>query len=433
MLSARLVSWLLTASVFLTTAPQRATGDPLPVPPLPIDFAARAERLEATADPEALVQAAALRRALGQPAQASAAIERFLTQLRADPARCAPAAAAYLSEILDPALWPDPGRWQAALRSFLAALPEASPSAQLASVRARAEILLAADLWQASCPLDPDKRSDQACIERIDATAEHYARARAQRDAARRAGRRYVSTADPCYEPPLFRYVVHRRSGLARAAQDLLTRALGRLKPLPSGEMVREAQAHALFLKAEPRFEAALATRIPAGLAFDPQNPRKLEVSKARFTAWLEARIDLSVRRPREQTRYEAILALKVPAWSVAARARTAQLLFDIDDQMSHYPQPVHDRPKRKGSSFFDTVHCEPSYQLLAQFTDDSLLACSGEASELAPGSPYARTCLDLYRRLRPWLHDEALEVFTPPGWSVPVAEARSEPGDQPK
>lgn len=94
---ARLVPWLLIASL--------SSGTARAAPPEPLDFPARAAALEAVSDPAALVEAASLRRALGQPELAAADTERFFEHLARAPAASAQAASAYLDqlpELIDP-------------------------------------------------------------------------------------------------------------------------------------------------------------------------------------------------------------------------------------------------------------------------------------------------------------------------------------------
>lgn len=423
---ARLAQWLLIA--LLSSGTARAA------PPDPLDFPARAAALEAAGDPSSLVEAAALRRALGQPELAVADTELFLVRLAKDPRGAAPAAAAYLDELADPALAPEPSAHEAVLRRLLAALPVSSREPAVSAVRARAEVLLAAHLWPQSCPLDPVRRDGDACVERIDAEREFYDRLRAERAAASRAGRRLDTRHLRCYDPPRLRYIVHtRQPALAREAQALVESALRRTLPLRKGlsnrpidPALQNTLAHALFLRAEPRFEAAVATPMPTGLVFDPNRPRVLEVSKARFTSWLQVRAPTSFMIPRERPLYEAVLARSVPAWSLAAHTRGAQLLFDLNDQISRGPLPGPPPPPPRGmardewGTIFRESFCEPTPNHLERPLTNALSDCLAAATDF-PDSPFARTCLALNYVLHPFEHSPAREIFAPPGATSPI------------
>lgn len=444
---ARLAPWLLIAFLHTGTA-WAAPPDPVDfparaAPPEPLDFPARAAALETAGDPSSLVEAAALRRALGQPELAAADTELFLVRLAKDPQAAAAAAETYLTEILDPETWPSPAAWQVALRRFLTALPASPNAPALAAVRARAEVLLAAHLWQQSCPLDPARRDGDACIERIDAGREFYDRIRAEEDAARRAGRRLDPRHLRCYRPPRFRYVVPPRvPALARAAQALVESALRQALPLlngpsdrPSDPALQATVAHALFLRAEPRFEAAVAKPAPTDLVFDPERPRAFAASKVRFTNWMRVRAPKSIMIPRERPLYEAVLARSVPAWSLAAQTRGAQLLFDLNDQISRPlpgpppppPPPPRGMTRDEWDRRFSESFCEPTDDLLERPLKKALSDCLAAATDF-PDSPFARTCLALNAALSPSEHSPTGEIFASPGATSSLSATLNQP-----
>jgi hypothetical protein len=281
-----------------------------------------------------------------------------------------------------------------------------------------------------SCPLDPAQRSDSACIERIDAAKEYRAHTRAAREAARSAGRSYVPTTSRCYEPPRFRYVVHARNpAFTREAQALLVQALHRIESQPLDAPLREALAHARFLQAEPRFEAALARRLPPGLSFDPNRPRTLAASKARFSAWLEARAIIGKLQPREHPLYDAVLAYNVPTWSMASRSRLLQLFLDLDDQINRYPYKWSPPPPSKQKEPYDELWCEPSDSFPRELLRDALNKCYNATTDLTRDNPYARTCLDLGQTIDPYWANEAPEIFASRTWQTPLAQVRYAPG----
>lgn len=446
---ASLVPWLLLVALVPVLPAHRAAADTVPELPPRIDFPAQADTLEAAGDPSALVQAALRRRALGQPERAVADIDRYLSLLAASPERAGAAADLFVTEILDPETWPDPARWQDTLRRFLSAAKNAtSPTIQ--SARVRAEVLLAAHLWQISCSLDPAQRSDVACIQRIDAVAELEAERRAVKEAVRRGETPPSSKRDFCEPSNRYRYVVHpRRAALAGEAQSLLTQALRRAraltKALRQDAALQEAYAHALFLRSEPRFEAALAYRLPrafhaelarsAGL----KPPRQAPFLRSWNKTWLKARTNVSYRvsfrepAVREQPFYQSVVDLGVPAWSVAAYARLAQLSLNVTDQfrssfmpLPSLPPPPAGLDQAEWPMLFQNAYCSfPSEDLMFEReTRDAVFRCDDEAHRAGIDSPYLRICFDLHQR--PFDTNEANEIFAAPTWHNPLAQARS-------
>jgi hypothetical protein len=426
---ARLAQWLLIA--FLSSGTARAS------PPESLDFPARAAVLEVAGDPSSLVEAASLRRALGQPELAVADTERFFERLAADPQSAVAAANAYLDELADPALAPEPAVREASLRRFLSLVSAAAPSSALLAARTRAEVLLAAQLWDQSCPLPAEQRSDSACIERIDLRGGSYDLSLRKRWLARQRGLAPESEIDPCYEPPPFRYVVHaRRPGPAREAQTLLAGALGRARPKDALSFQRtDVLAQARFLVAEPRFEAALAHSAPGGLDFDPNHPRRRRNAEARFSAWLRIRAEGPRLFPREQRLYEAAELGASAAWSLAAQARLAQLFLDLDTQLFHTPQVIRPPPPPRGISktewrtiFRDPICCLPPDSLWLEEAQKSLKVCIETAARLTLYTPFVRSCREILSGLDHYEFGKGDEILPLPNAQT-VLLVRSEPG----
>lgn len=426
---ARLAQWLLIA--FLSSGTARAS------PPEPLDFPARAAALEVAGDPGSLVDAASLRRALGQPELAAADTERFFERLAADPHSAAAAANAYLDELADPALAPEPAVRETSLRRFLSLVSAAATSSALLAARTRAEILLAAQLWDQSCPLPAEKRSDSACIERIALRGGSDDLSLPKNKLARQRGLVPESEVDPCYEPPPFRYVVHaRRPGPAREAQTLLAGALVRAQPKDAlSSQLTDALAQARFLSAEPRFEAALAHSAPRGLDFDPNHPGRLRKAKARFSAWLKIRAEGPRLFPREQRLYEAVELGASAAWSLAAQARLAQLFLDLHTQLFHSPQPIRRPPPPRGISktkwwtmFREPICCLPPDSLLLEEAQKSLKVCLENAARLTLYTPLVRSCREILEGLNRGESGKGDEILPLPNAQTALL-VRSEPG----
>lgn len=437
----------LIASLFLSLQfpASRVSADPPANRALPLDFPARASALEEAADPDSLVQAVLLRRALGEADRADVDTERFLGRIAAAPSPGTQAAATYLTEVLAPAAWPDPIRWEAAIRRFLAHLPVSAHSLALQSVRIQTEVLLAAHLWESSCSLDPQKRSDAACMQRIDATAEYRASRLRRTEAALRSGKMPASVPELC-EPPVYRYIVHSRHvAAAREAQTLLGTVLRRTpalsRALPSDAALKDAIAHAQFLVAEPRFESALAARLSLNLFAEARKPSQLRAGRARLHAWLRARTNI---RPdgtfreaavRESRLYQAIIARGVPAWSVAAYARIAQLSLNIVDQWlrgfppsfsaSTPPAPAGISQEEWAQLFHDASCSHEEDYIFERQIREALYSCNDEAIRGMLDTTYSRTCSELLRHLRYGNPNEALEIFAGPIWSSSLALVR--------
>ena len=435
---ARLVPWLLIA--FLSSGTARAA------PPDPLDFPARAAALEAAADPSSLVEAASLRRALGQPELAASDTERFFAHLAKAPASSAQAAAAYLDQLPD-LIDPDPSfdaaPERADLRRFLASLP-ASPA--FAAVRARAEIRLAARLWDASCTLPVEKRSDAACIQRFDSRGEYQPLTPAERAAF--LPRRLPPGPPPefCVVRPIVSYVVHPRvPSVASEAQSLLARALRRAEVLPGSAQspqFQDALAQARFLQAEPRFEAALTRTFPPEYRFwDHGSKRKLRILNARFSAWIASRSALR-SGVREQPFYEAVTEnVRTPwredpssPWTLAAHARLAQLYINAYAQsqivrLYHRPPPPTGISVAEWAPIYHKFVCSEPYELGCNDPRSShLLICISYALPFGLNNTFTRTCQDLLTRFRS--DDEfALNEIRPAPTAQTALLFRSEPG----
>jgi hypothetical protein len=126
---------------------------------------------------------------------------------------------------------------------------------------------------------------------------------------------------------------------------------------------------------------------------------------------------------PRERPLYEAVLARSVPVWSLAVYTRGAQLLFDLNDQISRPPPgpPPRGMSRDEWGTLFRDSFCEPAPDHLERPLTKALSDCLAAASDF-PDSPFARTCLALNYALRPFEHDPAREIFAPPTATSPLA-----------
>lgn len=387
------------------------------------DPAVVATLLESDDNLAALSKAALLRRAIGPSSLATADIERFLSALTRLAAAGsvtpldAAAAAAFLEDVLDEASWSDLALWQALLRRFLVALG----GSQLVAVRIRAEVALAAHLWRQSCPIQGD---DEACMKRLDAAALcEDAQAAAARSLRRLHPGRYVEF--PCTSPNFAYRVYPRTASLASEAQQLLSGALrridsARVEPAAPGDPLDDAIAHALFLRAEPQFEASLALvrwkEAPATLdpnphRFDPAISRGTAArERRRFKAWYFGRMT-NLQQVRPQAAYQLVVAHDATPWAVAAQSRIAQLFLDYTDQVTGCAPPSVMEPGYDPTRVFRCCYFgdEPP---LAQ-AKQRLAECTRNGSLLA--NPYVGFCLAALGKLSPLDWQRASEISPQP------------------
>lgn len=115
-----------------------------------------------------------------------------------------------------------------------------------------------------------------------------------------------------------------------------------------------------------------------------------------------------------------------MPVWSLAAHTRGAQLLFDLNDQISRPlpgppPPPPPGMTRDEWDNLFRESFCEPTEDRLERPLYKALSDCLDSANDF-PDSPFARTCLALNVALRPYEHNPVREIFAPPAAMSPLA-----------
>ncbi len=123
---------------------------------------------------------------------------------------------------------------------------------------------------------------------------------------------------------------VPRQPGKAAAAQRLFAGALAADGP---------AGAAARFYRAESELHDFLLEAFPKELDL---TSRRSESLKA-FARFLESK---AKRLARALASYQALVALKDPVWSIAARARIAQLYHHFADALAGAPVPLPPSPR---------------------------------------------------------------------------------------
>jgi len=136
------------------------------------------------------------------------------------------------------------------------------------------------------------------------------------------------------------RIQVRRRAEQASRAQQEVAAALVRIEALPEPEQLAAADAHAraLFLLAEPRFEALIALDFPTGLRFDDDAAKKRSLDV--FQKWIR---QLERGGADARAAYRRVLELggAPPAWQIAAMARSGQLFERAADLQAHAAIPA--------------------------------------------------------------------------------------------
>jgi hypothetical protein len=333
--------------------------------------------------------------------------------------------------------------WQPFMRRYIQAMTSAGQSA----LRLRAQVRLAAHLWERSCPI---AGQDGACIER--SRAESLCRKASQGRVSELVETRGAKRVrEFLCDLPRYVYRVHARNGvLAALAQGLIKDALhyaegSKLIPQQPGDAIADALAHARFLQAEPYFEAALATtRYPGAPAtldpseWDPNNPKELKRAKDQFGRWWEKRL-LNLSTLRDQAVLERPLAYPETRWAIAAHARLGQLFMDITDQITACKPPALPPPPPPGMAASDWEnHFEPSGcgcwvgdPPYVQKMNHHLQACSDLSMESLLDTPQTRFCQEAVQLAEPsYLHAQMPEISPCLSWSCTGSTISPSPPD---
>lgn len=417
----------------LTALCHDGRAEPLQEPPLiarpPMDAAAELEKEGSLAS---LVKAVLLRRASSAyDVIAADDIDRAIAKLTAartlTPAD-AQAAADLLQDVLDLEDRVDEEIWQPRLLRFIRAMTNTGQYA----LRLRAQVRLAAHLWERSCPV---VGQDGACIERMPAAAS-CTRSKQTRLAELVAtkGARLQSPLE-C-DPPHYSYRVYARNKtLVDLAQGMLKDSLSQaaaahVTPQKPGDEVDEALAHARFLLAEPYFEAALANVPYPGSpgvtnpqGYDPGNPRERKHAMQQYLRWWKQHAIDRQETLRHREQIESPLAHPNTAWAVASRSRMAQLFLDAVDQTYGCYQPLIHGPPPRGIKPDDWAkgvgkgYCGGTFWtdlLFARPTQEYLEKCVESAAELLIDTPQSRFCSEAAHQIRPLHYDAPMREILP-------------------
>ncbi len=147
--------------------------------------------------------------------------------------------------------------------------------------------------------------------------------------------------------------------------------------------------------------EAALEIAFPKDLDFEPTDNAVNQASAQRFDAWLKARL---AARDLAAAKYAEVLGMHEPATTIAASARTAQLVEDFADQLFEIEIPASIRTGEhaddKVDAYCDKMTAVAEPVLTAAI--DSYAACLAKATALDWFSEWSALCETALNRLEP-------------------------------
>jgi len=258
-------------------------------------------------------------------------------------------------------LYETPGERSKALRAYVKQFGAVVDRDQLAIAYGR----LGEALWQSSCPVTA---VDGLCI---------------QLGVDRRR--------DTCDANEPRAAVVTRKQDLRKEALATFERAV---KLVADGKLEDSESRHALATAklrlADDELELAMQTTFPADLDFTAGDREKARRSRQRFDAWLKAEM-LAAQKVREK--YEAVIAIKDPETSVAAVARTAEVVQSFRRKLVTSDVPKRGlRAKEVRAAYCGALldAAEP----IAQVADRSFGVCAAKATELGVYNETVQLCL---------------------------------------
>jgi tetratricopeptide (TPR) repeat protein len=279
-------------------------------------------------------------------------------------------------------------------------------------VMANAKIGLA--LWQQSCPI---KQLDGSCVK---ITRE---RAISTRKTKRRKGSELPTQCGP--ESKIKLTVVKRDPRKVNAAFAAFAQAEKAFKDTKADESTGGARyflAQSKFVQADRDFEAYLALPFPSNLNFDPNNKPIAQKSMKRFEDWITARKKVG---ENARLKYEAVLAVRDNASSIAAAARLAQIAQNLSDALftATIPENV-----RKGPYAEDAVDafCDQMTTVAEPLDAQALNGfgiCLQKSTELGWFSDWSKMCERELGQIKPEDFPTASELRGSPNQVAPIIE----------
>ena len=204
-----------------------------------------------------------------------------------------------------------------------------------------------------------------------------------------------------------------RKLGDALAAFSAAAREAA--KSRDSGE-ARHYVAIGKLADADVALERYLATKFPTNLDFDPSNKALQKKSLARFDEWLAQKGKLG---DAAKTKYEAVLAMKDSAASIAAAARIGQIAQNFSDALFTAEIP---KDLRSGPYAADKVeaYCDKLTEEAEPLEAKALEAygiCLRKSTELGWFSDWSRLCERELGQIRPDAYPTASELRGDPSF----------------
>jgi tetratricopeptide (TPR) repeat protein len=235
----------------------------------------------------------------------------------------------------------------------------------------------------------------------------------------RAAVRRRPRSVPRCDPAVVATRLVRRTPGLAQRARTHLETAVrlaGSRRGHPGQDRsLLEARAGAEIALLDRDLETYLELHFPAGLDFDPRQPRRAKRSSERFSAWLAAKTRLGSQL---QKRYTEIARLPTRHAALAA-ARAAQLSASFRDELMASPIPQQRGPFAADIARAYCATLEAETQPLQRAAAAALVRCL----ELAPALAVRDHCVRQLHRADPKEHPLDREHHGRPEHAGPIID----------
>ena len=175
---------------------------------------------------------------------------------------------------------------------------------------------------------------------------------------------------------------------------------------------------------ADKDYEAYLDLRFPAGLNFDPAPEHKAIAAKSnkRLTEWVTQKTKIGAAA---KAKYNAVVAIKDNADSIAAAARTGQISQNFSDALftAEIPKDV-----RTGEFADDKVaaYCDRLTEVADPLEATSLAAygeCLSKSTELGWFSEWSKLCERELGQIKPEEYPTASELRGEPNLVAPITD----------
>ena len=279
-------------------------------------------------------------------------------------------------------------------------------------------------LWRQSCPV---KEVDGACVRIV--------RERAISSKKQKRVNKKGQTEQPLQcgpESKIKLTVVHRDERKQKEAIQAFNAAIkeyDRRGGKTGGEEAgaRYYYGQAKLAEADKDYEAYLEIKFPQGLDFDPAPERKAIAAKSlkRFEEWMAQKAKVG---GNAKAKYNAVLAIKDPANSIAAFARIGQIAQVFSDALFTAEIPKNVRTgefaDEKVEAFCDalTEKAEP----LETTSLDAYGICLSKSTELGWFSDWSKLCERELGQIKPEEYPTASELRGDPDEVAPVIEVES-------